>query len=55
MAVPVYIPQPASYSVLNATTGSFFAAIRDGTNPATNVRAMLPITRARSLEQWGSL
>ena len=33
-----------SYSVLNATTGSFFAAIFDGIKPAMRVKTMLIIT-----------
>lgn len=32
------------YSVRNATTGSFFAAILDGMNPAIHVSPMLPST-----------
>jgi len=37
-----YIRYSNYYSVLNATTGSFLAAIRDGTNPAISVKHILP-------------
>ena len=35
----------ANYSVLRASTGSFFAAMRDGTRPAIRVKEMLITTR----------
>ena len=39
-------PYPNIYSVLSATTGSFLAAMRDGTKPAISVRTMLPAISA---------
>ena len=35
----------ARYSVLSATTGSFFAALREGMMPAMSVSVMLMMTR----------
>ena len=43
---PVFMLLCVYYSVLSATTGSFFAAILEGISPAIRVSAMLIKTRA---------